>query len=128
MAPQAMGTTVQVSPSDLGDIVTDGDVNTLYLFMPDNAGPSVCTDQCAEIWPPLTGDVTAGNGLDASLLGSAARPDGTTQATYNGWPLYYFANDAAPGDTNGQGVNDVWWTVSPTGDAMKEAASDPFDY
>ena len=35
------------------------------------------------------------------------RTDGTTQVTYNDWPLYLFSGDAAAGDTNGQGVGDV---------------------
>ena len=110
--------TVLVSPSSFGDIVTDGDGNTLYLFMPDNAGPSVCNDQCAQTWPPVVEAVTAGAGLDASLLGTATRQDGAEQATYNGWPLYHFSNDSAPGDTNGQGFSDVWWTISPSGNAV----------
>jgi len=119
-----IGTTVLVSPSSFGDIVTDGEGNTLYLFMPDNAGPSVCNDQCVETWPPLVDDVTAGAGLDASLLGTATRQDGVEQATYNGWPLYHFSNDSAPGDTNGQGVSDVWWAISPSGDAADEPSAD----
>ena len=123
-----IGTTVLVSPSSFGDILTDGDGNTLYLFMPDNAGPSVCNDQCAESWPPLVDDVTAGAGLDASLLGTATRQDGAEQATYNGWPLYHFSNDSAPGDTNGQGVSDVWWTISPSGHAARAPSADPYGY
>lgn len=117
-APEMDGPTVQVAASGLGDILVDGEGNTLYLFMPDDAGPSVCTDACAEAWPPLIGEPAAGDGIDAALLGTAERPDGTVQATYNSWPLYHFANDQAPGDTNGQGVNDIWWVISPTGEAI----------
>ena len=121
-------TTVRVSPLDLGDIVTDGNGNTVYLFTLDNAGPSVCNDQCAENWPPLVDAVTPGAGLDASLLGTATRQDGSEQATYNGWPLYHFSNDTASGDTNGQGVGDAWWTISPAGDASKASSGDLYDY
>jgi predicted lipoprotein with Yx(FWY)xxD motif len=110
--------TVQVSATGLGDILTDADGNTLYLFTPDQQGPSVCNDACATAWPPLEGEPSAGDGIDAALLATAARDDGTTQATYNGWPLYYYAADAAPGDTNGQAVNDIWWVISPTGEAI----------
>ncbi len=132
-APDTMdGPTVEVAASDLGDILVDADGNTLYLFQPDNAGPSVCTDACADAWPPLTGgEATAGDGIDAALLGTAQRPDGSVQATYNGWPLYYYFDDQGPGDTNGQGVNDVWWVVSPTGEAItgaSEAAAEPSPY
>lgn len=80
--------TVQVAASELGDILTDADGRTLYLFIPDGQGPSVCNDGCAAAWPPLTGEPVAGDGTDAALFGTAERADGTTQATYNGWPLY----------------------------------------
>ena len=109
---------MQVAASGLGDIVTDGDGNTLYLFLPDNQGPSACNDGCAAAWPPLEGEPVAGDGADTTLLGTVTRDDGTTQATYNGWPLYHFSGDGTPGDTNGQTLNDVWWVISSTGDAI----------
>jgi len=112
------GSVVAVAESSLGSILVDGDGNTLYLFTPDNQGESVCYDQCEAAWPPLVDDFTAGDGIDAALLGTAPRTDGTDQVTYNGWPLYYFANDAAPGDVNGQGVNDVWYILSPEGQGI----------
>jgi predicted lipoprotein with Yx(FWY)xxD motif len=55
------------------------------------------------------------DGLDEVLVGSITRDDGTTQGTYNGWPLYYFSGDSAAGDVNGQGVNEVWWVLDATG-------------
>ena len=109
---------IQVVDGELGSYLADADGNTLYLFTPDNQGDSVCYDQCAEAWPPLTGTVTAGDGLDPALLGTAPRTDGDDQVTYNGWPLYYFFQDAAPGDTNGQGVNDVWYVLDAAGDGI----------
>jgi predicted lipoprotein with Yx(FWY)xxD motif len=109
---------VAVVSSDLGDILADDHGNTLYLFLPDAQGPSVCNGDCAGIWPPLTVTAAAGDGVDAALLGTVTRDDGSEQTTYNGWPLYYFASDAAAGDTNGQGVNDVWYVVDPAGDAV----------
>jgi predicted lipoprotein with Yx(FWY)xxD motif len=116
--PEAAGAVVAVADSSLGSILVDGDGNTVYLFTPDEQGDSVCYDQCEAAWPPLLDDFAAGDGIDASLLGTAPRTDGTEQITYNGWPLYYFANDAAPGDVNGQGVNDVWYVLSPTGEGI----------
>lgn len=112
------GVTLELASSDLGDIVADQDGFTLYLFVPDAQGESTCYDQCAVNWPPLTGDVALGAGLDDSKLGTVERTDGHTQVTYNGWPLYYFANDAAAGDTNGQGINDVWYALDADGDAI----------
>ncbi len=110
-----VGSVVAVADSSLGSILVDGNGNTLYLFTPDDQGDSVCYDQCEAAWPPLVGEFAAGSGIDATLLGTATRTDGTDQVTYNGWPLYYFANDTAPGDVNGQGVNDVWYVLSPEG-------------
>jgi predicted lipoprotein with Yx(FWY)xxD motif len=111
------GPVLVVSDSELGEILTDGSGNTLYLFLPDDQGDSVCSDACAEAWPPFTESGAAGDGVDGGLIGSATRLDGATQVTYNGWPLYHFANDAAPGDTNGQRVNDVWFVVTADGNA-----------
>lgn len=119
VATASAGTTVLVATSDLGEILGDSDGNTLYLFTPDEQGDSTCYDQCETNWPPLVGEVTPSDGLDAALLGSTTRTDGSEQATYNGWPLYYFAGDPSPGDTNGQGINDVWFVVSPEGDAIR---------
>lgn len=111
----AAGPTLMVAESDLGAILVDADGNTLYLFINDGQGEPTCIDDCALNWPPLTGQVSAGEGVDGSLLGAA----GNGQVTYNGWPLYYYAADQAPGDINGQGVGEVWFVVDPTGNAIE---------
>jgi predicted lipoprotein with Yx(FWY)xxD motif len=116
--PEAAAGLVALADSSLGSILVDGDGNVLYLFTPDEQGESVCYDECAGFWPPLVGEFAAGDGVDAALMGSVARTDGSEQVTYNGWPLYYFANDAAPGDTNGQGVNEVWYVLDAAGDGI----------
>lgn len=110
---------LQLVESDLGSILVDSGGNTIYLFTQDAQGDSTCYDQCEAAWPVVSAASAVGDGLDAGLLGSIERTDGTTQATYNGWPLYYFANDAAAGDTNGQGANDVWWVVGADGNAVQ---------
>jgi predicted lipoprotein with Yx(FWY)xxD motif len=115
------GATVAVASSDLGDVLVDGEGMTLYLFLNDDQGDSTCYDDCAANWPALVGEVTAGDGVDAALLSSVERDDGDMQVTYNDWPLYYFAGDSAPGDTNGQGVGEVWYAVAPGGDAVAQA-------
>lgn len=115
--------TVATAESDLGEILVDADGSTLYVFLPDEGGESTCYDDCEAAWPPLTidGDPAAGDGADDSLLGTTERDDGSTQVTYDGWPLYYYSADAAPGDTNGQGVGDVWFVVGPDGAAIDDA-------
>ncbi len=114
-------TTVEATQHpQLGLILTDGEGRTLYLFTRDTANQSSCTDQCAQTWPPLTatGTPAASAGADASLLDTITRADGRTQVTYNGHPLYYYATDTAPGQTNGQNVGGVWFVVSPEGESI----------
>jgi predicted lipoprotein with Yx(FWY)xxD motif len=113
--------TVMVADSDLGQILVDGEGRTLYMFKPDSDGTSTCYDECESNWPPLTvtGDITVGEGLDAATFTTTERTDGSTQVKAGAWPLYYFANDAAPGDVNGQGVGDVWYVVSPAGEPIE---------
>ncbi|WP_156254234.1 hypothetical protein [Pseudactinotalea terrae] len=115
-------TMLGVASSDVGDIVVDGTGMTLYMFTQDSEGMSACSGDCLAAWPPLEGEPSAGEGVDESLLGSIERDDGSTQATYGGWPLYYFAQDAQPGDLTGQGVNEVWYALSPAGEPIMEAA------
>jgi predicted lipoprotein with Yx(FWY)xxD motif len=113
--------TVATADSDLGEIVVDAEGRTLYVFLADEGGTSTCYDDCEASWPPLTvdGDPVAGEGIDASLLGTSPRDDGSTQVTLDGQPLYHFGADEAPGDTNGQGVGDVWYVVSPAGEPIQ---------
>ena len=87
--------------------------------MPDaQGGEPTCYDECAANWPAFTASVDAGDGVDAALLATATRTDGGEQVVYNDWPLYYFIGDEAPGDTNGQGLNDIWWVVDAAGEAV----------
>ena len=122
------GAIVAVASTDLGDVLADGDGATLYAFLNDEQGASVCYDDCEQNWPPLPGPAQAGEGTDQSLLATVERDDGTSQATYNDWPLYYFAGDAAPGDTAGQGVGEVWFVVDASGEPVKDAANKPGQY
>ena len=109
--------TVTLSTSDeLGDFLVAPNGMTLYLFTNDEPGVSNCVDACLESWPALTlyaGDrLVAGPGITGEL-GTIERADGAMQVTYNDMPLYFFAEDAAPGDTTGQGRGEVWFVVAP---------------
>lgn len=121
-AAMSAGATVAVASSDLGDILVDGEGMTLYLLTRDTPGESTCAGDCAVTWPPFEadGEPQAGEGADAALLGTIEREDGSMQVTYGDWPLYYFQGDATPGETNGQGAGDVWWVVTPEGEAVEE--------
>jgi predicted lipoprotein with Yx(FWY)xxD motif len=105
----------------LGSFLTDDKGMTLYLFTNDTPNTSSCYDKCATFWPPLltSGNAVGGTGVDASKFGTTTRKDGTTQVTYNSWPLYYYAKDKQPGDVTGQGVTNNWYVVSATGDPVK---------
>lgn len=95
---------------------------TLYFNTVDTAASIQCTAACAAEWPPLTQTVTAGSGIKQSDLATAKRADGSTQVTYLGHPLYYFASDSAPGDMKGNGLKDQggkWFATTP-----KQAAAE----
>lgn len=118
-APDAAALTLRMAETDLGSILVDGNGMTLYMFTRDSANTSACEGQCLVNWPPLLGTPTAGEGVDDSKLGSFQRADGTTHATYNGWPLYYWVNDANPGDTTGQNVQGVWFVLDRDGEPIR---------
>jgi predicted lipoprotein with Yx(FWY)xxD motif len=112
--------TVGVANDSLGTVLVDSQGRTLYLFAKDTGTTSTCTGACAVNWPPLlvTGKPTVGSGAEASIVSTSARPDGKTQLTYNGHPLYLFKGDSDPGETNGEGLNAFggnWFAVSPAG-------------
>ena len=109
--------TIKLSHTALGDVLVDSQGMTLYMFTPDTSSTSACYGPCAAVWPPLTlnGKLRAAIGLQTPLLGTIQRTDGSTQITYGGHPLYYFAKDAKAGDTNGQGLFTKWWVLSATG-------------
>ena len=118
----------------LGTYLTDASGRSLYVFLADTAATtgvqrtSTCYDACAQAWPPLLSDgepVAADPAVRGALLGTVERRDGTRQVTYNGWPLYYYARDGNPGDTNGQDVEGFgaeWYLVSPDGNPLRSEA------
>lgn len=112
---------VLVADSDLGEILTDAEGNTIYYFANDSEDTSTCAGDCLANWPPVPaeGTPTAGDGVDAEL-GTTEATDGTTMLTVNGFPAYYFAGDSAAGDTNGQGVGGVWFVFGADGEPIEE--------
>lgn len=114
---------VHVAESDLGQILVDPEGFTLYIFTADSEGESTCYDSCAETWPPVPADTAISPELDDSLFSAVPRDDGTEQLAINGMPLYLFTPDENPGDTMGQGVNDVWFVVDPDGNMLEAAAT-----
>lgn len=107
---------------ELGTVLVTNKGFALYTFPPDAASSVTCTDDCAFAWPPLRvpdgGQVVAGEGVHADLLGMMPSPDGGRVVTYHGWPLYTYLGDADPGKAVGQGVNadgGYWYVIHPSG-------------
>ena len=65
----------------------------------------------------------AGPGITKSKLGTIKRPDGRIQVTYAGMTLYRYSADSKAGQTNGEGIQNIWYAISPTGTLVKKAAS-----
>jgi predicted lipoprotein with Yx(FWY)xxD motif len=121
--PAAKTTVVSTRSGPLGTFLVDDKGRSLYLWVADKGRRSMCEGGCAQAWPPLeaAGKPAAGHGVDASLLGTTKRSDGSREVTYAGHPLYLFAGDSRPGQANGQGSNGfgaLWWVVSPAGKAL----------
>lgn len=109
--------------AEVGSVVTDSAGMTLYRFDKDMAQPpkSTCDGDCATAWPPVPADdATASGGIDAGLLGSVARSDGSKQLTLGGWPVYRYAKDAKAGEAKGEGVGGTWHALAADG---KKAAA-----
>ena len=118
--PTGSGATVSAQPTSLGTILVDAQGRTVYEFANDTTTASTCTGPCAANWPPvpapasLPASVPGGTGK----LGTTTRSDGGRQLTVAGHPVYTFAGDSAPGQTNGQGKvldGGLWTVVSPAG-------------
>jgi predicted lipoprotein with Yx(FWY)xxD motif len=108
-------------------VLTNSAGFTLYWFAPDTATTSKCTGTCAQYWPPVKGPATAGSGVTGKL-GTITRSDGSTQATYNGHPLYTYAGDTAPGQAKGNGINasgGLWYEVLASSSSGSGGGSAP---
>jgi predicted lipoprotein with Yx(FWY)xxD motif len=79
---------------------------TLYSLSVETHGKFVCTGGCLGTWKPLV--VPRGVKPTGPVkLGTIRRPDGRTQVTFKGRPLYSFDGDAKTGEANGEGFKDV---------------------
>ncbi|HYI22661.1 MAG TPA: hypothetical protein VEX62_08505 [Candidatus Limnocylindrales bacterium] len=105
---------IVIETDSTGAFLVAPDGYSLYVFDNDEPGVSNCDGDCLDNWPAFTsdGELTGGEGV-TGIFATITRADGTTQVTYDGAPLYFFANDEAPGDTNGDGVGEVWHLAAP---------------
>ena len=128
-ASGGLGTT----SSSLGTILTDPAGKTLYAFAADAPGTSNCSGQCLVYWPSDPAEATppkAPTGVTATL-GVLDRNDGTKQLTVDGYPVYTYIGDQAPGDTTGQGKNlsgGLWWVLGTDGHWIKGGSTSTSSY
>ncbi len=121
--------TLTLQHSPVGQILATGGGDTLYDFVPDTPTHSAClNDGCVLQWPPLlkSGPVQLGKGLDASLVGTLRRPDGSIQLSYGGHPLYTYNLDVTPGMVTGQAIDQdggLWYVVNARGQQITTAFS-----
>ena len=120
-APARRGTRIVVESSELGPMLFDRTGQAIYLFDVETTSRPRCYGECAVAWPPVLtrGRPVAGRGVKASLLGTVRRRDGSTQVTYGGHPLYFYAHEGKRQvlchDVFLNGGN--WYVVRPDGDA-----------
>ena len=100
----------KVAETDKGKVLVDAKGMTLYTFGKDSSGKSASNGPCAANWPPLAVSADAKAEHDYSIV---TRDDGTKQWAYKGMPLYSWVKDVKPGDTTGDGVNQVWHVAKP---------------
>jgi predicted lipoprotein with Yx(FWY)xxD motif len=121
-AQAATGTTVKTADSQFGPVLFGGNDQAIYYFDKEASAKSECYGACAEAWPPVLteGEPQAGGSVKAGLLGTTQRDDGTTQVTYKGRPLYYYAHEG-PGEVTCHNVDEfggLWLAVDPAGNPV----------
>jgi predicted lipoprotein with Yx(FWY)xxD motif len=102
------------APSLHKTVLTNTKGLTLYTLSGETNGKFICTGSCLKAWPPLL--VAAGTTPKGPVkLGTIKRPEGKTQVTYKGMPVYTFSGDSKKGEANGEGLKDVgvWHAVTP---------------
>ncbi len=105
-------------------VLTNSKGLTLYSFAPDTSTTSKCDATCAQSWPPVQGPATAAG--VTGTFGTITRSDGSTQATFDGHPLYTFVADTAPGQAKGNGLNafgGLWHEITTSGTAAPAGSS-----
>jgi predicted lipoprotein with Yx(FWY)xxD motif len=119
------GTIGSAEVEGLGTVLVDAEGMTVYEFTVDKGSKSECYGGCESAWPPVVaeGKPTAGEGAMSSALGTTKRKDGTMQVTYDGHPLYTFAEDSAPGEANGNEADGTWFVLDEGGSPVKGQAT-----
>jgi predicted lipoprotein with Yx(FWY)xxD motif len=115
-----------VRKTRLGYVLATASGYTIYWYARDHKGSSrsACTGSCLLAWPPVTGVPVAATGVKLDgVLGEITRPGGLVQATYNGYPLYTFTSDSAPGQVKGNDDAGVWHVIKEKASARSTSSS-----
>ena len=120
--PEGSGTTIKLADSQFGRILFGENDQAIYLFEKESGPKSECYGECAAAWPPVLteGGPQPAPGVKGAELGVTEREDGSTQVTYNGHPLYYYA-DEGPGEVTCHNVDEfggLWLVVDSAGNAV----------
>jgi predicted lipoprotein with Yx(FWY)xxD motif len=127
MAPSSSSSAVSTASSSKGQILVDAHGKSLYVFDNDTTGKIACTTGCVSLWPPLVvpNGSSAPTGVSGVMatLGTVMRPDGTTQLTSDGRPLYTFKLDTAAGQVKGDGFAKLWHVALASGNGSPPATA-----
>ena len=117
--PAPAGVVITGADSPLGMVLFDGTGQAIYLFDKERTAVPDCYGDCAAAWPPVLtkGEPRGESGVSGSKLGTSKRSDGSTQVTYAGHPLYYFAHEGKNVVTchNVSEFGGLWLAVTPAG-------------
>ncbi len=118
-AKATIGTVITTGDSEFGTMLFNDKKQAIYIWELEESTKAECYEDCAEAWPPVLTDGAprAAGSVSNKLLGTTVRTDGSTQVTYNGHPLYYYAHEKA-GEVKCHNVSThggLWWVIQPSG-------------
>ncbi len=115
----ATETIIKTGDSEYGSMLFDSRGQAIYIWELEESQTAECYGDCANAWPPVltNGAPVASADINSKLLGTTKRTDGTTQVTYNGHPLYFYAHEKA-GEVkchNTRTHGGLWWVIQSNG-------------
>jgi predicted lipoprotein with Yx(FWY)xxD motif len=138
------GAVVTTATVDGTRVLATSDGHTLYDTKSESAADINCIDSCTHFWKPLMASETQAEQASSALaetFGVATRPDGGSQLTLGGHPLYTFTQEGAH-QLRGNGFSDEFegthfeWTAAgakasgsqPSGGSSQGTGSGGYGY
>lgn len=118
-AKATIGVVITTGDSEFGTMLFNDKEQAIYIWELEESTKAECYEECADAWPPVLthGAPRAAGSVSNELLGTTERTDGSTQVTYNGHPLYYYAHEKA-GEVKCHNISThggLWWVIQPSG-------------